>query len=111
VDSEWSRSKVSDALAGYVVCYSTLYMIAVGQPAWITSFAINSKLSSWYRALGFSEASSHSGRWTAITNWARKIRTVGESLRDVQMLNGHSALSTTQRYIEGADGARRRMLN
>ena len=40
--------------------------------------------------------------WTStfITNAARKISTVGGSLRDVQMLAGHRALSTTQRYIE-----------
>ena len=75
-----------------------------------SSFAIVNKFAAWYRALGFSGASSHSGRRTAITNWARKISTVGGSLRDVQMLAGHSALSTTQRYIEGAEEARRRVV-
>jgi integrase len=75
-----------------------------------SSYAIVNKFASWYRALGFSGASSHSGRRTAITTWARKISTVGGSLRDVQMLAGHSALSTTQRYIEGAEEARRRVV-
>jgi len=75
-----------------------------------SSFAIVNKFAAWYRALGFSGASSHSGRRTAITNWARKISTVGGSLRDVQMLAGHSAHSTTQRYIEGAEEARRRVV-
>ena len=75
-----------------------------------SSYAIVNKFAAWYRALGFSGASSHSGRRTAITNWARKISTVGGSLRDVQMLAGHSALSTTQRYIEGAEEARRRVV-
>jgi integrase/recombinase XerD len=65
--------------------------------------------SRWYEMLGFSGCSSHSGRRTFITNAARKISTVGGSLRDVQLLAGHSKLSTTQRYIE-ANGAAQRAI-
>ena len=54
----------------------------------------------WYRELGFEGCSSHSWRSTFITNTARKISTVGGSLRDVQVLAGHTNLRTTQRYIE-----------
>lgn len=54
----------------------------------------------WYEILGFNGCSSHSGRRTFITNAARKISTVDGSLRDVQILAGHSNLRTTQRYIE-----------
>jgi integrase len=75
-----------------------------------SSYAIVNKFAGWYRALGFSGASSHSGRRTAITNWARRISTVGGSLRDVQILAGHSALSTTQRYIEADAGAMKRVV-
>ena len=75
-----------------------------------SSYAIVNKFAAWYRALGFSGASCHSGRRTAITHWARKISTVGGSLRDVQMLAGHSALSTTQRYIESDGLAQRRVV-
>lgn len=39
-------------------------------------------------------------RGTFITNAARKIGTVGGSLRDVQMLAGRSSLAITQRYVE-----------
>ena len=64
----------------------------------------------WYSELGFVGCSSHSGRRTAITAWAKRISTVGGSLRDVQLLAGHSALSTTQRYIEGSGEAQKRVV-
>lgn len=66
--------------------------------------------SCWYRELGFNGCSSHSGRRTFITNAARKISSVGGSLRDVQMLAGHSNLATTQRYIEGNGLAQQRIV-
>jgi integrase/recombinase XerD len=72
--------------------------------------AIVVALAKWYRALGYAGCSSHSGRRTFITNAARKISTVGGSLRDVQVLAGHSALSTTQRYIEADAAAQRKIV-
>ena len=62
-----------------------------------------------YGKLDFEGASSHSGRRTFITNAAKKITSVGGSLRDVQFLAGHSSLQTTQRYIE-SDAAAKRMV-
>jgi len=53
------------------------------------SCAVVNKFTGWYRALGFAGASSHSGRRTAITNWAGKTSTVGGGLRDVKVLAGH----------------------
>ena len=58
----------------------------------------------------FTGASSHSGRRKANMKWARKISSVGGSLRDVQLLAGHSALSTTRRYIEASEEAKRRVV-
>lgn len=63
-----------------------------------------------YRKLGFEGCSSHSGRRTAITRWARKISSVGGSLRDVQSLARHASLQTTQRYIEISEDACRKVV-
>jgi integrase len=64
----------------------------------------------WYRHVGFEGCSSHSGRRTFITNTARRISTVGGSLRDVQVLAGHTNLRTTQRYIEANTDAQARIV-
>jgi integrase len=72
--------------------------------------SIVNMFSKWYRELGLLGCSSHSGRRTFITNAARKISTVGGSLRDVQMLAGHSSLNVTQRYIEGDNEAQRKLV-
>ena len=76
-----------------------------------SSQAIVNMFSSWYRELGLIGCSSHSGRRTFITNAARKITTVGGSLRDVQYLAGHSSLQTTERYIEYSERARRSIVD
>lgn len=86
------------------------FVISTERSAQTSSYAVVNKFAGWYRALGFQGASSHSGRRTAITSWARRISTVGGSLRDVQLLAGHSALGTTQRYIEVSEEAKRRVV-
>ena len=76
-----------------------------------SSSMIINLFAAWYKTVGLNGCSSHSGRRTFITNAARKISTVGGSLRDVQMLAGHKALSTTQRYIEGDVEAQKRVVD
>lgn len=49
-----------------------------------------------YKACGFKDASSHSGRRTYITRLANK----GVGVRLLAELAGHSHISTTQRYID-----------
>ncbi|EKS29923.1 tyrosine-type recombinase/integrase [Afipia felis] len=76
-----------------------------------SSQAIVNMFARWYERLGFIGCSSHSGRRTFITNAARKISLVGGSLRDVQMLAGHSSLRITQRYIDGEQEAQRKIVD
>lgn len=73
--------------------------------------AVVNMFTRWYADLGLAGCSSHSGRRTFITNAAKKISTVGGSLRDVQALAGHSSLAVTQRYIEGEDEAQRKIVD
>ena len=78
---------------------------------WSTSpQAIVNMFQRWYRHLGFVGCSSHSGRRTFITNAARKISTVGGSLKDVQELAGHANIRTTQRYIDANPAAQTRVV-
>ncbi len=63
-----------------------------------------------YRDLGFEGCSSHSGRRTAITKWARTISQHNGSMRDVQALARHSSLRMTQRYVEVSEDAIKRVV-
>ena len=68
----------------------------------------------WFRAtyarIGLDGCSSHSGRRTFITRSARMLAKTGGSLRDIQELAGHQALTTTERYIAGDRDAQRKLV-
>ncbi len=87
------------------------YVITTERSQHTSASAIVNLFASWYRAAGLQGCSSHSGRRTFITNAARTIFSVGGSFSDVQMLAGHSALSTTQRYIEADAEAQKRVVD
>lgn len=87
----------------------SFYVVSTQRSLRTTPQTIVSMFWGWYRICGL-DASSHSGRRTAITRWSRKISTVGGSMRDVQKLAGHSSLSTTERYIEPSADAQRRVV-
>ncbi|MGB7371845.1 tyrosine-type recombinase/integrase [Erythrobacter sp.] len=78
--------------------------------AHMTARSIVNWFAAIYDELGYDGCSSHSGRRTFITNAARLVSKTGGSLRDVQELAGHSALSTTERYIEGDRDAQRKLV-
>jgi integrase len=61
----------------------------------------------WYQTRGFNGCSSHSGRRGFITNAARKIGTVGGSVRDVQLLAGHASLDDPTLHRAHTDAQRR----
>ncbi len=63
-----------------------------------------------YATLGLDGCSSHSGRRTFITRTARLLAQTGGSLRDVQELAGHRALTTTERYNQGDRDIQRRLV-
>ena len=63
-----------------------------------------------YAELGMNGCSSHSGRRTFITKSARMLAKTGGSLRDIQELAGHRALTTTERYIQGDRDIQRKIV-
>ena len=87
------------------------YVVTTERSAHTSPQAVVNMFKRWYGDIGLLGCSSHSGRRTFITNAARKISTVGGSLRDVQMLAGHSSLAVTQRYIDGDSEARRKIVD
>jgi integrase len=76
-------------------------MTPVGVQIWFHRF---------YQGIGWTGASSQSGRRTFVTKAAKKIVEAVGSLKDVQELAGHASLSTTQRYIQGDADAKRRVI-
>jgi integrase/recombinase XerD len=88
-----------------------IYIVSTERSCRTSPQAIVNMFARWYEQLGFVGCSSHSGRRTFITNAARKISLVGGSLRDVQMLAGHSSLRITQRYIDGEQEAQRKIVD
>ncbi|MEW6639020.1 MAG: site-specific integrase [Pseudomonadota bacterium] len=88
----------------------SLFVISTERAGRTSAQAIVNLFLRWYDELGFNGCSSHNGRRTFITAAARKISTVGGSLRDVQLLAGHTNLRTTQRYIEASPEAQARIV-
>ena len=89
----------------------TDFVIRTERSSSTTSQSIVNMFQKWYRTLGLIGCSSHSGRRTFITETSKRISLVGGSLRDIQMLVGHSSLQTTQRYIESDSKSQRKVVD
>lgn len=90
---------------------NTSFVIHTERSPFTTSQTIINMFQSWYRRLGLVGCSSHSGRRTFITETSKKISLVGGSLRDVQLMVGHSTLQTTQRYIDWDTESQRKVVD
>ena len=88
----------------------TACVITTERSGFTSPQSVVNQFARWYSDLGFVGCCSHSGRRTFITNAARKISTVGGSVRDIQLMAGHSNLNTTQRYIEADAECQRRVV-
>ena len=86
------------------------FIVRTERSPFTSSPSVVNMFQSWYRKLGLLGCSSHSGRRTFITETSKKISLVGGSLRDIQMMVGHSSLQTTQRYIESDSESQRKVV-
>lgn len=100
----WMNEELRNALVEYQAIRMHLNLndriIKTERSSKASAQVIVNMFQTWYQKLGYQGCSSHSGRRTFITNSARKISSVGGSIRDVQSLARHSSLQMTQRYIE-----------
>ena len=90
---------------------NTSFIVRTERSPFTTSQTIVNMFQKWYGKLGLLGCSSHSGRRTFITETSKRISLVGGSLRDIQMMVGHSSLQTTQRYIEGDSESQRKVID
>ena len=87
------------------------FIVRTERSPFTSSQSVVNMFQSWYRKLGLLGCSSHSGRRTFITETSKKISLVDGSLRDIQMMVGHSSLQTTQRYIESDSESQMKVVN
>ena len=95
----------------YAFNINTSFIVRTERSPFTTGQTIINMFQKWYRTLGLIGCSSHSGRRTFITETSKKISLVGGSLRDIQMMAGHSSLQTTQRYIDGDSESQRKVVD
>ena len=106
----YMSKRLRDALVVLHGCSNRNTVIASRSGTPMSAQVVTNWFFTLYQKLGFEGCSSHSGRRTAITRWARNISRVGGSMRDVQTLARHSSLQMTQRYIEVSEDAMKKVV-
>ena len=109
------KAEVREALESYLVIQSPMprredFILRSERGGGMNAQSLVNWFRSVYAELGIAGASSHSGRRHFVTMAARRITEAGGSLRDVQDLAGHRALSTTQLYIARSNEAQRKVI-
>lgn len=109
------KAEARDALCAYLAQLSPVpqrddFILRSERRGAMKAQSIVNWFRSVYAELGIVGASSHSGRRHFVTTACRLISEAGGSLKDVQNLAGHRALSTTQMYIAQNSDAQRRVI-
>jgi integrase len=95
-----------DAYAQTTVLASGSFLIESERSNRMSAQAIVNLFWRWYHHIGFDGCSSHSGRRTFITNTARKISTVGGSLRDCPSSDDLRPIRHFEKEGSGSSGVR-----
>ena len=96
----WFAEKIRVELAAYVAAHKpkqlTQPLFYTQRSVRFTDNTLTHIVNGIYKGAGISDATSHSGRHTGLTNLAER----GVGVRVLMALVGHSNMATTQRYID-----------
>ncbi len=106
-----ARSVLQKLMDASALSHPSPFVCSTERASYTVAQSVVNMFARWYQAIMMTGCSSHSGRRTFITNAARKISTVGGSVRDVQLLAGHSNMRTTQQYIDANGEAQKRVVD
>ena len=102
---------LTDALCQYCVIHR-MHVMCIKRVKIIKYFSyMSSKTQCFLYIYSWDQKSAEFVNFTLIRHIVKTIHLVGGSLRDIQMMVGHSSLQTTQRYIESDSESQRKVVN